>query len=382
MPLNAQGRPLTSQSSALPAASDLAAAQRIIVLVPSEHVVLLEMPSLAGSRSQVEKAVPYALEDRLASSVEDLHFALPDRLENRAALPVAVVAAETLSGWIKRLAEQGIQADAMYCEAQVLPYADKSGSLLVDAQRAIWRFGVARGGACGLDELSGWLDVAAASESGLPQLEVFDFRNAPALDLPASRYHANQRDPLELLCRGLTPEPEVNLLQGAFAPAHHRAPARALWRRATMLAAAAVVLAFGYQLADYWRLSHQSARLDRTARSVLHQGFPQMDKVPGDPGQLMRSALGALHADSDSTGLLHLLSQIAPILGSTTRTTLTGLEYHNATLELALSAPDVPTLDLMRERLSNLPGLTAQVTAANNSDNGIDGRLRISGARR
>jgi len=35
----------------------------------------------------------------------------------------------------------------------------------------------------------------------------------------------------------------------------------------------------------------------------------------------------------------------------------------------------------MRERLATLPGLKAEVTAANNADNGVDGRLRISGGK-
>jgi hypothetical protein len=47
-----------------------------------------------------------------------------------------------------------------------------------------------------------------------------------------------------------------------------------------------------------------------------------------------------------------------------------------------LRAPDVPALDLMRERLANLPGFKVEVTAATSTDSGIDGRLRIvAGAR-
>ena len=86
-----------------------------------------------------------------------------------------------------------------------------------------------------------------------------------------------------------------------------------------------------------------------------------------------------LTVGGDSGGLLALLGRIAPILGGTTRITLTAVEYHNATLELGLHTPDVPTLDLTRERLVTL-GLKAEVTAANSGSDGIDGRLRVSGA--
>jgi general secretion pathway protein L len=105
-----------------------------------------------------------------------------------------------------------------------------------------------------------------------------------------------------------------------------------------------------------------------------------MDNVPGDPRQLMQSALNNLRGGADASGLLHTLTQIAPVLASTTRTTLTGMEYHNATLELGLRAPDVQTLDRMREQLTTLPGLTVVVTSANTSaDGSVDGRIRIGG---
>jgi general secretion pathway protein L len=118
--------------------------------------------------------------------------------------------------------------------------------------------------------------------------------------------------------------------------------------------------------------------LEVGARTALHDGFPEMDKVAGDPRALMQSALSGLRGGGDSGGLVPLLGRIAPTLGSTTRTTLTAVEYHNATLELGLRAPDVPTLDLMRERISGL-GLKVEVTAANSGAEGIDGRLRIAG---
>jgi general secretion pathway protein L len=94
----------------------------------------------------------------------------------------------------------------------------------------------------------------------------------------------------------------------------------------------------------------------------------------------MDSAMRGLRGSDSGTGLMRLLARIAPLLGGSTRSALTGMEYHNATLELAVRAPDVPTLDLLRERLATLPGLKVEVTAANSGADGIDGRLRIAGA--
>jgi general secretion pathway protein L len=173
----------------------------------------------------------------------------------------------------------------------------------------------------------------------------------------------------------------LNLLQGAFAPAHRQAPARRLWRVAGAMTAAAIILLFVYYGSESWRLARESAQLDTAMRDALHQEFPQMDNVAGDPRQLLESALTRMRGGTDAGGLLRVLAQVAPTLGATTRTTLKSIEYHNGTLELGLRAPDVPALDLIRERLANVHGLKVEVTAATSADNGVDGRLRIAGAK-
>jgi len=358
---DADGRALSGANAGAPPGQALERAQRIVVLAPPEEILLLETPGLPGARVQALKALPFALEDRLAGSVEDQHFAAPDRLDGER-IPVAVVARATLRGWLDRLARDGIRADAVYSECQLLPDA----SIVLDGERALWRDSAAAAGACRTQDLASWIAVLdAAAENPVA-------RTTHAL-------RSGQHDALAFFATRLQHEPAVNLLQGEFAPAHRQAPARRLWRNAAALAAAALLLLFVYYGADCWRLSRQSARLDAQARAVLHEAFPGMDKVAGDPRQLMDSAMRGLQGGNSDSSLMSLLTHIAPILASTTRTTLAGMEYHNATLELALRAPDVQTLDLMRERLAGLPGLKVEVTAANSGADGVDGRLRITG---
>lgn len=374
--LDAQHRTLSGSNLGAPPAQALERAQRVVVLAPSEEILLLETSGLPGARARTLMALPFAVEDRLAGSVEDQHFAAPDRLD-RERIEIAVVARATLRGWLDRLAQDGIRADAMYSECQILPDA----SIVLDDERALWRESAAAAGACRVADLSHWIAVLDAAGTAPARRALFDFRDAPPLALPGADYHVGQRDVLVFLAVQLQREPAANLLQGEFAPAHRQAPAQRLWRNAAALSAAALLLLFVYYGADCWRLSRQSAQLDVQARAVLHDAFPGMDKVAGDPRQLMDSAMRGLQGGGSDSGLTRLLARIAPILASTTRTTLAGMEYHNATLELALRAPDVQTLDLMRERLAGLPGLTVEVTAANTGAAGVDGRLRIAGTK-
>jgi general secretion pathway protein L len=377
---DAAGRVLSGAQPGTPPAPLLARAERVVALAPAEDVLLLDTPRLAVSRAQFVKAVPFALEDQLAAPVEELHFAVAERAAGER-VPVAVVARARLTEWLARLAAAGVRADALYAETQALPVDERTGSVVLEDARALWRSAPAQAGVADPAGLAEWLDVINAGRAEALAFELHDFRAAaspPVLPGLSVRHHAGPRDALAFFAECLLAEPEPNLLQGEFAPRHRQAPAARLWRGAAALAAAALLLLFVYYGLDCWRLARQSARLEAAARAALHEAFPQMDQVAGDPRQLLESALAAQRGGG-AGGLLPRLAEVAPLLASTTRTSLSGIEYHNGVLELALRAPDVQTLDLMRERMTTLPGLKVEVTAATSSAEGVDGRLRIAG---
>jgi len=372
---DAQGRALSAANIGAPAPATIAGARHVVVLVPSEQVVLLETDAVSARRAQLAKAVPFALEDQLASPVEELHFALAEHVAG-ARLGVAVVARAALRGWIETLAQLGIRADAVVPDSLALAPPGEGATVLIEPARALLRWGPAHGCVCETAALAQWLAVIAPAT-----VQVHDFRQAPRLDLPVdvARYHERQSDPLALFAAALVRGPAINLLQGEFAPNHRHVPARKLWRRAGLLAAASVILALAYAGGDYLRLKRESDRLEQAQHDALRATLPELGDVAGDPRQLMQSALTRMRGDSATGGLLPLLGRIGPVLSATTRVSLKSMEYRNATLELGLRAPDVPTLDLVREQLANISGLKAEVTAATTSDKGVDGRLRISG---
>jgi len=372
---DAQGRALSAANIGAPAPATIAGARHVVVLVPSEQVVLLETDAVSARRAQLAKAVPFALEDQLASPVEELHFALAEHVAG-ARLGVAVVARAALRGWIETLAQLGIRADAVVPDSLALAPPGEGATVLIEPARALLRWGPAHGCVCETAALAQWLAVIAPAT-----VHVHDFRQAPRLELPVevARYHERQSDPLALFAAALVREPAINLLQGEFAPNHRHVPAQKLWRRAGLLAAASVILALAYAGGDYLRLKRESDRLEQAQHDVLRATLPELGDVAGDPRQLMQSALTRMRGDSATGGLLPLLGRIGPVLSATTRVSLKSMEYRNATLELGLRAPDVPTLDLVREQLANISGLKAEVTAATTSDKGVDGRLRISG---
>lgn len=369
----ADGRARADAVAGVPPAQVLEKAAHVAVLVPAADVLLLDAPAPTRQRSQLQRAVPFAVEDQLAQAVEDLHFALaPDVHEGR--IGVAVVARETMQRWLQQLADAGVQADALLPESLALA----PGHLLIEPSQATLRLAPWRAAAIDTAALAQWLALCAPELA--QSLVVADARYAPRAHLPVAvgEYHERVRDPLAWLAAELPGDGALNLLQGEFAPKHRAAPVARLWRIAALCAGAALVAGFAHAVAERTLLQRESARLDDAMHAVLVQSFPEMEKVAGEPARLMQSALARL-GGGDTGGLLRLLGQVAPVLGSTTRLTTRGFEFRNGTLELSLTAPDVPTLDLLRERLAMLPGLKVELTAANPGENGVEGRIRIAG---
>lgn len=373
---DASGRALSGANVGAPPRETLARAGQVMVLVPAEDVLLTETPAVSRQRAQLAKAVPFALEERLASPVEDLHVALPAQI-NAETLPVAIVARNTLRRWIARLAEEGIQPDALIPETLAIPLANDATNIVIDGERALIRSGAMQASACAIAQLDAWLAALGTQPSAL---EIHDFRNAaPSAFAARTRsYQERQRDVLAFFAIHLPAQPALNLLQGEFAPAHREVPVQKLWRLAAMLTAAAVASGLLYSFGDWLKLSAESSRLDASMRDVLHASFPKFDHIAGDPSQLMRSELARLKGAGEASGALRVLGQIAPVLGANTRVALRGVEYHNATLELVMRAPDVQTLDLVREQLAGVGGLKADVTSVNPSEGLVEGRVRIT----
>ncbi len=374
------GRASVSQFGA-PSADVLDGARQIIALVPSASVLLTETDALTGNRARLAKAVPFALEEQIASPVEDLHFALPEQLAGKR-VGVAVVARAELQSWLVQLNAHGIRPDVLIPESLAMPFSDSKPTLLIEDNQFVLRYGAYAALAGELSLLNETAALAGISESQSAAPEVIDFRDQsePPLKIPASDYHTAQRDVLNWFAKNLPGKFTINLLQAAYAPTHRQAPVQRLWRAAALLAGMAIVLGALYGVIDRWHLQRELDSLEAEERSILHDAFPALTR-DDDPPRLMESELRRLQGGTASSGLLRILNQVAPTLGATTRVTMKGMEYRNTVLEVGLRAPDVPTLDSIRERLTTLPNLKVEVTAANPSEGAVDGRLRISGAK-
>ncbi|MDE0489582.1 MAG: type II secretion system protein GspL [Gammaproteobacteria bacterium] len=386
--VDAHGAPLAHRGEGdLEQAAELAEARKVVLLIPAREVFRARMDLPARGRRSAVRGARYALEDRIAGDVEDLHFAVGpadgDQLE------VAAVERQRLESLLARLEAAGLLPFAVYGEGDALPRLPNAAAALLEEDALLLRDGSGQVISAQPSELAGLVDIACAEHAGD---EAVPFRLViycePALQGVAQEAMAslNGRDvELRLLEQGVMPQlaaesmsgGAVNLLQGEFRRRDDRA--RRLRGVATGLLVVALLFP-GYLAMDGWRAQREYQALAGTVEARLRQMMPDAGASADLRGEFRRRVASAdLSAAADSDGFLRLLQSLERAGGTGTR--LLGLNYGNGSAQVRLAAADMETLDRVRRSLITSGHSVLIQTAVPESNGSVTGELSIRDGR-
>src|SRR5688500_1039903 len=111
---------VSPMSGSLTQALAMSAGRRGVAIVPAGDVLTTDGDAPAKSAPTLAQVVPYALEERVADEIENLHFAVGERGGN-GRVPVSIVARSRLEGWLAELRGAGLNPQAIYPESTLLP---------------------------------------------------------------------------------------------------------------------------------------------------------------------------------------------------------------------------------------------------------------------
>lgn len=339
----------------------------------------------ARQRRQMLRAIPYVVEDVLATDLEREHLALPVRLRPGQVTPVAVVDRALLRSWLTRLADAQLAPVSVVPAATLVPVEDRTltlvgvpgGWLFASPEHAgmladTW-WPVAMPGL--REELRTVRIVTPADAPPLDPVRIAELESAE-LEVHREAFAARAED--WLVQRLADSEvPAIELLQGEFAR-HDDSPdvARALgWLGAS--AAAALVTFVAVQAGEAWLLTSAADRLREDSRALYRELFPG-DKRIVDPVAQMRAHLAAGGgSDSARADFLALFAPAAEVIA--------GADVELANLTFNGSRGDASVEVLTREfatleRLKagiEATGMTVEITSAEQEQGAIRARLRI-----
>ncbi|MBI2381366.1 MAG: type II secretion system protein GspL [Gammaproteobacteria bacterium] len=366
--------------------AEVAAGREVVLILPGTDVLFSAAQVPSKQLRQVQRALPFLLEDQLVGDVEDQHFATGARAED-GTLAVAVVARARMAAWLDGLKQAGIAAQALVPDAALLPgggLGSPGACALLDGGLALLRLSELELYALESELLPDMLALRLAEQPGAA-LRVLGASEAQREALSAALPGAvlsfeDCYDPLLFLAGQYGPA-TLNLLQGDYAPKTDRSGLISAWRPAAILAA----VALGVQLlsvgAEAWSLSREKAALRAQVAQVYAQAFPGQTLPEGrDARKLMQSKLAAL-GGGEGGAFLPMLQKLGEGFAQSSGVKPLSLSFEAARNELRLdvSAPDFDSLERFRQQLSS-QGLAVESGPASDSGNGFQGRLVIRSA--
>jgi general secretion pathway protein L len=362
-----------------PAGAVVAGARRVVVLVPGEDVTLYEARVPGRNRQRVLRAIPFALEEQLASDVEDLHFALGNPLDDDR-YPVAVVGRQQMDAWTDLLREAGISAHRWVPETLALPREENGWSLLPDGERVLVRSGDYAGFGCELDMLPVIVSLLAGGE-GLPETARVFGANAVNLVGIETERDDSQLQPLDVLARGWYQGPVIDLLQGAYSRREEWGRLLRPWKATAALFLAVVLVAGVASGVNYYRLTQQQARLSDDIQALYKQTFPQARRIV-NPRAQMEQQLKQLRrrAGGGHTNFLAIFAETANVVRTAKGIAVQGASYRDGRLDLDLQADNLQLLDTLKQDLVKSGRMRAEIqSATTDADQKVKSRVRIEG---
>ena len=361
--------------------------RRCLALVPGTDVLLTRVHLPTRNSARIARALPYALEEQLASDIDELHFAT-GRPGRDGAIPAAVVALSTMDEWQEALGKLGIEPDAMIPENGALPLDPDHWQILADDRYALLSLG--SGGYVLEPDLAPLtLEAALADSEQLPGRVTISAPDALCTSLQATLASLGERaaeteaavEPttvslLQQLAPRLVPRLAVDLLQGPYTRRRRWGWAWQPLRPAAALLALWLVAQLGLVLTDIHTLERQADELRHATEQVYRETFPDSRVV--NPAAQMRQQLNAVRGQSAPVQRppTHLLAQAAPAL-AVEGLSVRSLRLRDGTLEVEVETTSIDQLEQTRTTIGGQDGIAVELRSATSRDGRVEGRLMI-----
>jgi general secretion pathway protein L len=368
-------------------AAALAAGRRVFVLVPGTDALLAEPTLPLRSGAKLAQVVPFALEEHLATDVEDLHFAVGKR-EGRGGTPVTVVSHERMQDWRTMLTAAALAGDAYYAETAALPETPNGVTLLIDNGRVYVRREGSPGAVLDVEPLIEALQLSLASgDEAREHVTIYvseaDYERERDLLEGLREFTASLQlkllpdGPLPLFAANLMNRAPVNLLQGRYASKTKLHVSFAPWRYAAVLAVAFFATHLGLKSWQYFHYKSAEARLDGEITRVFQQAMPGAPTPePQAARKQMELRLAQLRGSAPVSGMMVTLATLGEALAKAPDANIEALSYRNNITDLRVLAPSVDALDRIRQ-IAVERGVAAEIQSASPRDSKFEGRLQF-----
>jgi general secretion pathway protein L len=359
-----------------------AASSRLVLILPASSVVLHKANIMAKSKGQIAAALPYALEEELASDIEQMHFAHRTIDRESGTQLAAVVERDLIERLHALITQHHFESVMLLPQVLAVPWEPDSWTLLVQRDQALLRKSLTDGYAMDVIAMPELLTTEKElyrqqhDSEQAPELKVYNFSSDKKIEDASPM--GGDSEALAVMARYCIDKPDsvIDLLQGEFQIAR---PMRDLLRQWSMAAGIAVIALLVYLVniaVDNTMLARQDERLDASMQVLYEKVFNE--QPAGYAADSMRKKLAALGSDSgDSNNFISVILVSGKEFLADSQTSITRLRYTGNAIEVDLETSSIEQLEKLQQKLMAASAV-ADLKAVTNDNGKVRGRLVVS----
>ncbi|HEA3088471.1 TPA: GspL family type II secretion system protein ExeL [Aeromonas salmonicida] len=311
----------------------------VVTLVPGSDLIFRRV-SLPGKYSrQAAAALPYLLEEQIASDVDELHLVVLAHEGHD--VDLMAVDKEKMQTWLGWLEAAGLKSQQLLPDVLALPQAADGWSALQLGKEWLLRQGPCQGIVADEPLLAMLLAVEAEP--------VTIHSHTPVPPIPNANWQAADPElPMLLLAKGAL-NCQANLLQGPYRPQTEYSRYWLQWRKVAVVAGLLLLVALTQRGVHLYQLAEQDKALKAEIRQVYTRIFPGETRIVNVRSQMAQHL--KLLGQTPQDGVLLLLTELAPTFAEVPGLKPQVLRFDAARGELRLqvTAPGFTEIERFRE---------------------------------
>lgn len=356
--------------------------RRATVLIDAACTSIETVNIPSNNRQRQLQAAPFALEDNLATDIEELYFALGKKQADDN-IPVITIDRALFRHTLDRFKQAAIFVEVMAADVLALPINNDHWTVLVYENNALIRTSATQGYFCDRTLLADFLTALMEEQETVPPaVELYHqqddgdaaqlLRNEE-LTVNVAGYTAH---PLEVFAGQFADARALNLLQGKFSPRRESSALLQPWKAVAAVAVVWLALELIYAGFEIRQLQNKNLQLTADIEQVYKQVNPGARKF-SNMKIIMERKLNALRGGGGDSGeiFIDLLADAAAAFAEK-NITIHGMAYSNKHVDMELQAATSQDLEQVKNQLGSAGNIKVTLSTSIEKDK-VKGRLRL-----
>ena len=355
----------------------------VIIMLPGEEILSKSLILPIKSNAKLKQAIPFALEDDIASDINGCHFAFK-KSEIDESIIVNVIDRKLFKNYLNQLKEINISPSFVVSENSCVYKTEDTINLIIEDAKSHGRCGYKEPYTLDIMDLTNIIK-ALESNNNINHLQISLSKNNDSLVKQISGLADTYKSvDTKILSKGAFQEfiknyfvqNHINLLQGDFKPKIKYEKVFKPWRKSAVLAIFLLLSLIINNVLTTNKLVNYEADLSAYFLNEYKYFYNNARNVD-DPIRIVNSIKNGAQLNMNNSIFLNGLNIISESVAKENNVQLSSISYTDNRFNLRVLTSTLTSLDSLITNINTNSSLNAIIQSTNQSDNKVESRIEI-----